>query len=185
MNGKDKGVVFGFESCVAQDVFQLRCLAHERGNTAALNTVVRSFVGGVFAHVIKTCHDAFESGVDLDEETINMMRHVFEARLALMTSIPYCPDDTADMATNGSKFLCMVNDLHYADENLSEFSSAVLMLSDDEHDDAVDGEWWKVDGNEWFCTRRRLDETIPRGLVEFLLSDPKGSTRLEVDDEET
>ena len=67
MNGENKAVVFGFESCVAQDVFQLRCLAFERGNTAALNTVVRSFVCGVFAHVIKSCHEAFESGRDLDE----------------------------------------------------------------------------------------------------------------------
>ena len=154
-------VVFDFQDCVVQDVFQLRCLAFERGNTAALNAVVRSFVTGVFTHVIKTCHAAFESGEDLDDEIIEMMRHVFEARLALMTSIPLCPDDMS--------FRRMISDLHYADENLREFTSAVLVLDDAAYDDAIDGLWWMVTGDEWFCSRHRIEQHLPRGLLDALL----------------
>jgi hypothetical protein len=154
-------IVFDLQSCMVRDVFQLRCLAFERGNTGALTAVVRSFVAGVFTHVIKTCHAAFEAGEDLDDGMLEMMRHVFEARLALMASMPSCPDDAA--------FRRMLDDLHYADENLREFTSAVLVIDDEAYDDAIDGEWWMVTGDEWFCSRHRIEQRVPRGLVDLLL----------------
>ena len=154
-------IVFDLPSCILQDVFQIRCLAFERGNTAALNMVVRSFVAGVFSHVVKRCHEAFENGDDLTDEEIWSMRHVFEARLELYASIPSCADDMA--------FRRMIDDLHYADENLHEFTSAVLVIPDDSYDDAVDRKWWLVDGDEWFCSRHRLEQSVPRGLIESLL----------------
>jgi len=155
-------IVFDLQGCMAQDVFQLRCLAFERGNTAALNMVVRSFVAGVFTHVIKTCHAAFESGADLDDEMIEMMGHVFEARLALMVSIPSCPEDML--------FRRMLDDLHYADENLREFTSALLVIDDAAYDNAIDGAWWMVTGDEWFCARHHIEQRVPRGLITALLT---------------
>ena len=41
---------------------------------------------------------------------------------------------------------------------------------DDEYDAAIDGDWWKVTGNEWFCARARIEERVPRGLIEALLN---------------
>ncbi len=154
-------IVFPLQSCLARDIFQLRCIAFDAGNTSALNAVVRSFVAGTFSYVIKACHDAFETGSDIDDEIVEMMQHVFEARLALMCSIPSCPD-SAD-------FRRMVDDLHYADENLRELTSAVLMLDDDGYDNAIDGAWWMVEGDEWFCARHRIEQRVPRGLVAALL----------------
>jgi hypothetical protein len=156
-------IVFDLPSCIARDVFQLRCLAFETGNTAALNAVVRSFVAGAFTHVIKTCHEAFEAGTDIDDEMVNMMRHVFEARLGLSLSLHACPDD--------DRLGRMLGDLHYADENLREFTSAVLIIDDESYDNAVeDSDWWPVEGEEWFCARHRLEQRVPRGLVEALLT---------------
>jgi hypothetical protein len=170
IKSKQKAVVFDFQSCIANDVFQLRCAAFERGNTAALRAVVRSFVAGVFAHVIKTCHEAFEAGEDLDDDMIRMMSHVFDARLGLIGSIPGCPDNDV--------FHLMIEDLRYADDNLREFTSAVLVIDENEYDDMlatftsdnrIDFEWWDVVSQEWFMARHGLDQRVPRGWIEMLL----------------
>lgn len=155
-------VIFDLPSCIAQDVFRLRCLAFETGNTAALEAVVRSFVAGVFTHVVKACHEAFETGADIDADTVNMMRHVLEARIGLVLSLHACPDD--------DRFRRMLGDLHYADENLAEFTSAVLIIDDEGYDNAVDRDWWLVEGEEWFCARHRLEQRVPHGLVEAVLA---------------
>jgi hypothetical protein len=93
---------------------------------------------------------------------IEMMGHVFEARLALMVSIPSCPEDML--------FRRMLDDLHYADENLREFTSALLVIDDAAYDNAIDGAWWMVTGDEWFCARHRIEQRVPRGLIAALLT---------------
>jgi hypothetical protein len=161
--------VFALPTCIANDVFRLSCLAHAKGNTAALEMVVRSFVAGLFSHVIKTCHEAFETGEDLDDDMIHMMRNVFEARLALYESLPACPDD--------GRFRLMIDDLRYADENLHDLGSAVFVINDEDYMNAIDGAWWLVDGDTWFCYRDRVERAVPANVVNLALDQIATSRR--------
>lgn len=133
-----------------------------------VDAFITSFESGVLHDALREGHEAFERGADTSEDLEDLVRYAVEARLTLSLALK-------SLSALGRPVEALSLRLATADEELQACSSAVLLVDRREYRDLVEGV--PLDRNAWWAARRILDERVPEGIVDGMLTRELGAAK--------